>query len=66
MSIDIRDLPIKPLYDRVVLKVEEPEKVSAGGIVLPSQAQETPDQAVVVAVGFVQLMRKSSDQKLQI
>jgi chaperonin GroES len=42
---------IKPLYDRVVIKRMEEEKVSAGGIVLPGTAAEKPIQGEVVAVG---------------
>ncbi|HCL1591336.1 TPA: hypothetical protein N1405_005163, partial [Salmonella enterica subsp. enterica serovar Ouakam] len=33
---------IKPLYDRVVIKRTEEEKVSAGGIVIPDSATEKP------------------------
>ncbi len=40
-----------PLGDRVVLKQFEAEETTASGIVLPGQAQEKPQQAVVVAVG---------------
>lgn len=42
---------IKPLYDRVVIKRMEEEKMSAGGIVLPGSAAEKPIQGEVVAVG---------------
>ena len=42
---------IKPLYDRVVIKRMEEEKVSAGGIVIPDTATEKPIKGEVVAVG---------------
>ncbi|NRB39840.1 MAG: co-chaperone GroES [Pseudomonadales bacterium] len=42
---------IRPLYDNVVIKREEQEAVSAGGIVLPGSAKEQPNQGEVVAVG---------------
>ena len=42
---------IKPLYDRVVIKRMEEEKVSAGGIVIPDSATEKPIKGEVVAVG---------------
>lgn len=42
---------IKPLGDRVVIKLEEAEEKTASGIVLPSQAKEKPQVAEVVAVG---------------
>ena len=42
---------IKPLYDRVVIKRMEEEKMSAGGIVIPDSATEKPIQGEVLAVG---------------
>jgi chaperonin GroES len=44
-------MSIKPLYDRVVIKRMEEEKVSAGGIVIPDSATEKPLKGEVVAVG---------------
>lgn len=42
---------IKPLADRVVIKMLEKEEVSKGGIILPESAQEKPEVAEIVAVG---------------
>jgi chaperonin GroES len=42
---------IKPLYDRVVIKRMEEEKMSAGGIVIPDSATEKPIKGEVIAVG---------------
>jgi len=42
---------IRPLHDRVVVKRLEQEQKSAGGIVIPDNAAEKPDQGEVVAVG---------------
>ena len=42
---------IKPLYDRVVIKRMEEEKMSAGGIVIPDSATEKSIKGEVVAVG---------------
>jgi chaperonin GroES len=42
---------IKPLYDRVVIKRMEEEKMSAGGIVIPDSATEKPIKGEVLAVG---------------
>lgn len=44
-------LKIRPLDDRVVVKPEEAEETTAGGIVLPGSAQEKPQRGTVVAVG---------------
>lgn len=42
---------IKPLADYVVVQQEEPETKTASGIYLPTQAQEKPKVAKVLAVG---------------
>ena len=42
---------LKPLNDRIVVKMLVPEEKTAGGIILPDSAQEKPQEAEVVAVG---------------
>ena len=42
---------IKPLHDRIVVKPIEAEELSAGGIVIPDNAKEKPQQGEVLAVG---------------
>ncbi len=42
---------IKPLADRVVIKMTEPEETTASGIILTGSAKEKPQIAEVVAVG---------------
>ena len=44
-------MEIKPLGDRIVVKVLDAEAKSKGGIVLPDTAKEKPQEAKVVAVG---------------
>lgn len=44
-------MTIKPLLDKVVLKVEEAEEKTVGGLILTSASQEKPQFATVVAVG---------------
>ncbi|MEC8555077.1 MAG: co-chaperone GroES [Planctomycetota bacterium] len=44
-------LSIRPLDDRIVVKPEEAEETTAGGIVLPDSAKEKPQRGTVVAVG---------------
>ncbi|MCH3987725.1 MAG: co-chaperone GroES [Lachnospiraceae bacterium] len=44
-------MTLKPLGDRVVIKAIMEEETTKSGIVLPGQAKEKPQQAVVVAVG---------------
>lgn len=42
---------LKPLNDRVVLKMAEAEETTASGIILAGSAKEKPEIAEVVAVG---------------
>ncbi|ODM26759.1 co-chaperone GroES [Acetivibrio mesophilus] len=42
---------IRPLADRVVVKMVETEETTKSGIVLPGSAKEKPQVAEVVAVG---------------
>jgi chaperonin GroES len=42
---------IVPLHDRVVLKRDEAEGKTAGGIVLPDTAKDKPQKGTVVSVG---------------
>ena len=42
---------IKPLNDRVVVKIVTAEEMTRGGILLPDTAKEKPQEAEVVAVG---------------
>ena len=47
---------LKPLGDRVVLKAEEEEEKTVGGIVLASNAKGKPTTGMVVAVGEGRLL----------
>jgi chaperonin GroES len=42
---------IRPLHDRVIVKREEDERKSPGGIVIPDTAAEKPVKGRVIAVG---------------
>ena len=44
-------MKLKPLGDRIVLKVLEAEEKTASGIVLPDTAKEKPQQCKIIAVG---------------
>ena len=42
---------LKPVRDRIVVRLTEAETVSRGGIVIPDAAAEKPSQGEVLAVG---------------
>jgi chaperonin GroES len=44
-------MKVKPLADRVMVKLEKTEAKTAGGIIIPDTAQEKTQNGVVVAIG---------------
>ncbi len=44
-------MQIKPLLDRVLIKMEEAEETTKGGIILAGSAKEKPQIADVIEVG---------------
>ena len=44
-------MKIKPLADRVVIKLVEAEETTKGGLILSGSAKEKPQVAEVIAVG---------------
>jgi len=42
---------LKPLNDRVIVKLVEEQEVKKGGIIIPDSAKEKPTEAKVIAVG---------------
>ncbi|MCC6871343.1 MAG: co-chaperone GroES [Candidatus Fermentibacter sp.] len=42
---------VRPMFDRVLVKREEPQEVLKGGIVLPDTAKEKPLESTVITVG---------------
>ena len=44
-------MKLNPIHDRVVIKRIEADTQSAGGIIIPDNAAEKPDQGIVLAVG---------------
>jgi chaperonin GroES len=44
-------MKVKPLGDRVLVKLQYAEEKTAGGIIIPDTAQEKTQQGVVLAVG---------------
>ena len=44
-------MKIRPLQDRIIVKREDEEEVSSGGIIIPDSAKEKPQEGKVIAVG---------------
>ncbi|OGA04299.1 MAG: co-chaperone GroES [Betaproteobacteria bacterium RIFCSPLOWO2_02_FULL_62_17] len=59
-------MKIRPLHDRVVVKRLEEERKSAGGIVIPDNAAEKPDQGEVMAVGNGKVLEDGKTRPLDV
>jgi chaperonin GroES len=62
-----KNMNIKPLNDRVVVKPAEAEQVTKSGIVLPDTAdKERPEQGEVIAVGEGKILENGSRAKMSV
>ena len=57
---------IRPLGDRVVIKVSEGDMKTASGIVLPDTAKEKPQEGEVVAVGTGKLLDNGTRAQMEV
>lgn len=57
---------IRPLHDRVIVKRQEEEQTSPGGIVIPDTATEKPIRGEVVAVGNGKVQDNGDVRKLDV
>ena len=56
---------LKPLGDRVIVKVVEDEEETVGGIVLANNAKQKPQQGKIVAVGDTILYDKYAGSEVK-
>lgn len=45
------EVKVRPLFDRIIVRREEPKEVVLGGIVIPDTAKEKPLEGTIIAVG---------------
>ena len=57
---------VRPLHDRVLVRREEEERTSAGGIVIPDTATEKPIRGTVVATGNGKILDDGSVRALDV
>lgn len=57
---------IKPLGDRIVIKVIEDTEQTTGGIFIPDSAKEKPQKGEVVAVGLGKMNEKGEREPLDV
>jgi chaperonin GroES len=59
-------MKIRPLHDRVIIKRQEEERTTPGGIVIPDSAAEKPIRGKVIAVGNGKILEDGSVRKLDL
>lgn len=57
---------IKPLGDRIVIKVIEDTEQTSGGIFIPDSAKEKPQKGEVVAVGLGKINDKGEREPMDV
>jgi chaperonin GroES len=57
---------VRPLHDRVLVRRQDEETKTAGGIVLPGSAQEKPMQGTVIATGKGKILSDGSVRGLDV
>ena len=57
---------LQPLGDRVIVRRDESEEVTAGGLYLPDSAKNKPARGVVVSVGDGRLLDDGSRSKFTV
>jgi chaperonin GroES len=63
---EVKLMKIKPLGDRVVIKMLESEETTKSGIVLPGSAKEKPQVAEIVAVGPGSVTETGKEIKMEV
>lgn len=59
-------MPLRPLYDRIIVKRIEKQRTTASGIVIPDNAAEKPEQGEIVAAGSGKLLNDGTVRPLQV
>jgi len=57
---------LKPLGDRIVVRREESEEKTSGGILLPDTAKQKPQKGKILAAGPGKLLKDGTRGKLQV
>ena len=57
---------IRPLHDRLIVKRLEEEEKTKGGIIIPDNAKEKPQQGEVIAVGSGKVLEEGKKVPLEV
>ncbi|MCB0403734.1 MAG: co-chaperone GroES [Bdellovibrionales bacterium] len=59
-------MKIRPLHDRLIVKRLEEEERTKGGIIIPDNAKEKPQQGEVIAVGSGKVLDDGKRNPLEV
>ncbi|MEE9556376.1 MAG: co-chaperone GroES [Candidatus Adiutricales bacterium] len=59
-------MKMRPLQDRVLVKREEEEEKTVGGIIIPDTAKEKPQEGTIIAVGKGKVLDNGTKIKLDV
>lgn len=59
-------MALKPLQDRIVIKVIEDTEQTSGGIFIPDSAKEKPQKGEVVAIGQGKMNEKGEREPMDV
>jgi chaperonin GroES len=59
-------MKIRPLHDRVMVKREDEERKSPGGIVIPDTAAEKPIRGKIIAIGKGKILENGNIRPLDV
>ncbi|MFA5499024.1 MAG: co-chaperone GroES [Candidatus Cloacimonadia bacterium] len=51
-------MKLRPIDDRIVIKVQDAAEKNVGGIIIPDTAKEKPQMGVIIAVGTDEELQK--------
>jgi chaperonin GroES len=66
MSATSTKVNLRPLGDRVVIKVIDESEKTSGGIYIPDSAREKPQKGQVLAVGQGKLLENGSREPMEV
>ena len=59
-------MKVRPLHDKVLIKILQEEETTKGGIIIPDTAKEKPQEGEVIAVGNGKILEDGSTKKLDV
>jgi len=59
-------MTFRPLHDRLLVKRQEAEQTTAGGIIIPDSAKEKPIEGTVIAIGNGKILEDGKVRALEV